>query len=85
MAEEFHEKYAEEFEEVIEKQMELQEEYMENHKAFWGLPKQSSLTSEYIVTSEVEVVDGYGRLQAGETNSTTSKPEGIKYRDMCAS
>ena len=48
---------------------------MENHKAFWGIPKQSSLTSEYLVTSEVEVVDGYGRLQVGETITTISQPD----------
>ena len=48
---------------------------MENHKAFWGLPRQSSLTSENFVTSEVEVVDGYGRLQVGETITTISRPD----------
>lgn len=48
---------------------------MESHIVFWGLPKQSSLTSDYLVTSEVEVVDGYGRLQAGETITTISQPD----------
>lgn len=50
-------------------------EYLENHDAFWGVPKQSSLTSEYLVSSQVEVLDGYGRLQVGDTLIIDSQPD----------
>jgi hypothetical protein len=50
-------------------------EYLENYHAFWGVPKQSILSSEYLVRSEVEVLEGYKRLQVGDMLTIDSKPD----------
>jgi len=50
-------------------------EYLENHKAFWGTPIQSTLTSNDIVRSEVEVLEGYGRISSGTIIKIDSQPE----------
>lgn len=50
-------------------------EYLQTHKAFWGVPKQSQLTSDYNVISKVEVLEGYEQLNSGKLITIESQPE----------
>ena len=50
-------------------------EYLKTHKVFWGVPKQSKLTSDYLVSSKVEVLEGYNRLKTGDIITIDSQPE----------
>ena len=50
-------------------------EYMQTHDVFWGLPKISRLTSDNLVTSEVEVLESYGRLNSNSNVTIISQPD----------
>ena len=45
------------------------------HTVFWGVPTKSVLSSEHLVTSTVEVIEGYGQHNPGDVVSIASRPE----------
>ena len=50
-------------------------EYLDDHSVFWGTPKQSVLSSERLVSTSVDVLEGYSRLNSGETVLVLSSPD----------
>lgn len=50
-------------------------EFLEDHIVFLGKPIQSVLTSENLVTTDVEVLEGFGKYDSTKTVQIKSRPE----------